>query len=110
MSGHYSLLSSIKCNHCPGEKSQIYEVCAQETVLEPYVDISIKLHLFLIYDLCTILWTTHSDQQQGLVLYGSPDRQDSIYHDLCYTSHGAVARTRSVLKRTLVKLNISILK
>ena len=49
----------------------------------------------------------HSDSERGnppsqhfqlaarVLLYASSDRQDSTYHGLCYTSHGALAGTRN---------------
>ena len=40
----------------------------------------------------------HSDSEKGLtarvLLYAPSHRQDSTYHSLCYTSHGALARTK----------------
>ena len=48
----------------------------------------------------------HSDSEKGnlgysfrltarVLLYAPSHRQDSTYHSLCYTSHGALARTRN---------------
>ena len=44
----------------------------------------------------TITWATLSDYQQGF-FYMHHHRQDSTYHSLCYTSHGALAGTRKSL-------------
>ena len=39
-------------------------------------------------------WVTISDYQQGLFYMHHP-RQDNTYHNLCYTSRGALAGTRN---------------
>ena len=40
----------------------------------------------------------HSDSEKGkpaAAIYAPSHRQDSTYHNLCYTSHGALAETRN---------------
>ena len=50
-----------------------------------------------LYDVRHML-KDHSDSKRGFFYMHHP-RQDSIYHGLCYTSHGALAGTRNSLMK-----------
>ena len=43
-----------------------------------------------------------------VLLYAPSHRQDSTYHDCCYTSRGALAGTRSVYEKRLPNLALNV--